>query len=276
MVSFVRIACAWLAIVLSPLSAAADELPIFDAHLHYNWEPSPRLPLTEVLALLKATGVRGILANSRPNDGTRALAAARTDGLTVVPFLRPYRTRADVQTWFDDPTIPPFVAKEFPAIGYAGIGEFHVFGKGATTETVRQVVAFATARDLVLFAHCDVEALDHLFALAPGARILWAHTGFGTPTDIVAERLRRHPTLRAELSYRSGITDAEDRLTPSWRELFVAFPDRFVLGSDTWIDARWDDYREIMAGYRRWLVQLPPAIAEAVAYRNAERFLLAR
>lgn len=261
---------------ISAVPAAAGELPIFDAHLHYNWEPDPRMPLDEVLALFRQAGVRGILANSRPNDGTRALAESGAEGLVVVPFLRPYRTRADVLTWFDDPTIPPFIAQEFSRARYAGIGEFHVFGQGATTEVVRQVVAFAAARGLVLFAHCDIEALDHLFARAPDIRLLWAHTGFGTPTADVAERLRRHPTLRAELSYRSGITDASGRLTTEWRELFQAFPDRFVVGSDTWVDARWDDYRGIIATYRGWLAQLPLPLAEAIAHRNAESFLRVR
>lgn len=275
---FVRAVCLLLVVALLSMRAvAADEpLPIFDAHLHYNWEPDPRLPLPEVLALFRRAGVRGILANSRPNDGTRALVSAGAEGLAVVPFLRPYRHRTDVQTWFDDPTIPPFIAREFPRARYAGIGEFHVFGRGATTEVVHEVVAFAVGHGLALFAHCDIEALDHLLAQAPGTRILWAHTGFGAPIAAVAERLRRHPMLRAELSYRSGITDASGHLTTEWRDLFLAFPDRFVIGSDTWIDARWDDYLEIIAVYRGWLAQLPTPIAEAIAYRNAEAFLCIR
>lgn len=49
-------------------------LPLFDAHLHYNREPSPFYPLEDVLSLFRREGVTGILANSRPNDGTRAFA----------------------------------------------------------------------------------------------------------------------------------------------------------------------------------------------------------
>ena len=30
---------------------------------------------------------------------------AKAPGLWVVPFIRPYRIRADIQTWFDDPAI---------------------------------------------------------------------------------------------------------------------------------------------------------------------------
>ena len=84
--------------------ALADEpIEIFDAHLHYNWEPKPFYQLDEVLALFKKHRVTGILATSRPNTGTHALVDAKADGLQVVPFIRPYRVRPDMQTWFKDP-----------------------------------------------------------------------------------------------------------------------------------------------------------------------------
>ena len=45
----------------------ADEpIEIFDAHMHYNWEPKPFYSVEEVLALFKKHRVTGILATSRP------------------------------------------------------------------------------------------------------------------------------------------------------------------------------------------------------------------
>jgi hypothetical protein len=44
-----------------------------------------------VLSTFRRNGVTGILATSRPNDGTRALVDAKPTGLWVVPFIRPYR-----------------------------------------------------------------------------------------------------------------------------------------------------------------------------------------
>src|SRR5207344_1122407 len=94
--------------------AGADEpIEIFDAHLHYNWEPKPYYSVDEVLALLKKHRVTGILATSRPNTGTHALMEAKPAGLQVVPFIRPYRVRADIQTWFGDPFIFELVQDEF-------------------------------------------------------------------------------------------------------------------------------------------------------------------
>jgi hypothetical protein len=45
------------------------------------------------------------------------------------------------------------------------------------------------------------------------------------------------------------------------------------VGSDTWIDQRWDDYENIIAGYRAWLGQLPPDIARRIAHDNAREWL---
>jgi len=277
--SLLRIAlAAWIGTVAAatpPMPRAEDaiRLPVFDAHLHYNWEPAPRLAPDAVGALLRRAGVTGILANSRPNDGTRALLATPPEGVAVVPFLRPYRTRADVQTWFRDPSIVPFVHEEAGRAPYRGLGEFHVFGEGADTPVVRELVQWAATRGLVIFAHCDTEALASIFRHAPGARVLWAHTGFSVPETDVARLLEAHPALTAELSYRSGITDGEGRLTDAWRALFLRFPDRFVVGSDTWIDQRWDDYEAIIEGYRAWLRQLPGDVARRIAHDNAARLV---
>jgi hypothetical protein len=250
--------------------AVADEpIEIFDAHLHYNWEPKPFYQLDEVLALFKKHRVTGILATSRPNTGTHALMDAKAEGLQVVPFIRPYRVRADMGSWFNDPVIFDLVRDEFKRGYYRGIGEFHLSGKAADTEMVKKTVDFAVANNLYLHAHADDEAVEILMRHNPRARIIWAHTGFGLASERVAAMLDKYPKLWGELSYRSGIVDGSGKLTPEWRALFERYPDRFLLGSDTWVPERWASYGEMMAGYRRWLAQLPPAAAKQIAHGNA-------
>jgi hypothetical protein len=150
--------------------ALADEtIEIFDTHLHYNWEPKPFYQLDEVLALFKKHRVTGILATSRPNTGTHALVDAKADGLQVVPFIRPYRVRADIGSWFSDPVIFDLVQDEFKRGYYRGIGEFHLSGKAAENEWVKKTVDFAVANDLYLHAHgnpdaAQSESADHLGA----------------------------------------------------------------------------------------------------------------
>jgi predicted TIM-barrel fold metal-dependent hydrolase len=63
-------------------------------------------------------------------------------------------------------------------------------------------------------------------------------------------------------------------LSSEWRGLFTKYPDRFLLGSDTWVPQRWPDVPDIMAGYRRWLAQLPVKVAERIAWRNGARLFL--
>src|SRR3954466_14536103 len=113
----------WLA-GTSDRAAAAEPIEIFDAHLHYNWEPKPYYQPDEVLAVLKKHRVTGILATSRPNTGTHVLMNANSEGLQVVPFIRPYRVRADIGSWFNDPVIFDLVQDEFKRGYYRGVGEF--------------------------------------------------------------------------------------------------------------------------------------------------------
>ncbi len=73
------------------------------------------------------------------------------------------------------------------------------------------------------------------------------------------------------MSYRSGITDKDGRLSDDWRGLFATHSDRFLIGSDTWINERWFSYDAIMNGYRSWLAQLPRDQAALIANGNAKR-----
>jgi hypothetical protein len=270
-----RVGCISILAAIALIAAAgnracADEpIEIFDAHLHYNWEPKPFYQVDEVLALFKKHRITGILATSRPNTGTHVLMDTKAEGLQVVPFIRPYRVRADMGSWFKDPIIFDLVQDEFERGYYRGIAEFHLFGKAADTEMVKRTVDFAVANNLYLHAHADDKAVEILMRHNPRARIIWAHTGFGLSSDRVAAMLAKYPKLWGELSYRGGIVDGSGKLTLEWRTLFERYPDRFLLGSDTWVPERWASYGEIMAGYRAWLAQLPPAAAKQIAHGNA-------
>jgi predicted TIM-barrel fold metal-dependent hydrolase len=274
-----RAAALALLLMLAALAARAEPYagPLFDAHLHYNDEAQQPHPIPDVLARLTRSGVRAIVANSRPNDGTKALAASaqtRAAGVTVVPFVRLYRNRADYSSWFKDESIHQMVLAELAqgtAAGpYRGLGEFHLYDSAnADGPVARSLMQLAQDRKLALLAHVDADAIERLFAHAPQARLIWAHSGIdGPPVARVRELLRRHPTLMGELSYRPGLTDADGHLTAEWKLLLSEFPERFLIGSDTWVNARWDDYESLMADARRWLGDLPPATARRIAWDN--------
>jgi len=268
----IRVAGAALIGALIAAGALAQApLKIFDAHLHYNQEPNPFYDLDKVLEIFRRNNVTGIIATSRPNKGTHQLVDAKAPGLTVVPFIRPYRTRSDIQTWFEDPAIWELIQSEYKRDYYRGIGEFHIYGKAAAGAQVKKIVNFAVERDLWLHAHCDEEALLLLLGHNPKVRIIWAHTGFSTAPARVKELLDKYPGLMGELSYRGGITEGGAKLSADWRALFNGDSRRFLLGSDTWINERWFGYGTIMKEYRGWLAQLPEDQAKRIAHGNAER-----
>jgi Amidohydrolase len=259
--------------------------PLFDAHLHYNEEAfnGPH-PVADVLARMQRNGVRAIVANSRPNDGTRALAESpltRQAGVTVVPFIRLYRNRADYDNWFRDESIHAMVQTELArgtAAGpYRGIGEFHLYDSAnANGPTAKKLMALAEDRNLVVLAHVDDVAIDLLMANTPSrgqkTRLVWAHTGIGgAPVARVDQLFARYPQLMGELSYRPGLTCAGGSLCPEWRALLLKYPTRFMIGSDTWVNQRWDDYDSLMRGYRVWLGDLPAESARGIAWDNAAR-----
>ena len=251
---------------------AQERLELFDAHMHWNQEPNPYFSLEQIVQVFKRNGVTGVLATSRPNKGTNQLMDAKPAGLWVVPFIRPYRVRADIQTWFGDQPIYELIEEEYKRGYYRGIGEFHIYGQAAAGPLVKKIVDFAVERDLYLHAHCDEVALLHLFSHNPKVRIIWAHTGFSTPPTRVAELMDQYKDrLWGELSYRSGITEGSGKLSDDWRKLFERHSDRFLIGSDTWINERWRDYDSIFNGYRGWLAQLPAEQARRIANGNARR-----
>ncbi|MBX3660569.1 MAG: amidohydrolase [Ramlibacter sp.] len=268
-----------------PAGAADYSGPLFDAHLHYNQEAwngqaGPHPP-ADVLARMQRNGVKAIVANSRPNDGTKALAASpltRAAGVTVVPFIRLYRNRADYDNWYRDDSIHDMVLAEYArgtAAGpFKGIGEFHLYDSGnANGPVAKKLMAFAEDKGLAVLAHVDDAAIDLLMAhTATGGRklrLIWAHTGIGgTPVPRVDALFARYPLLMGELSYRPGLTCADGKLCPEWRALVLKYPDRFMIGSDTWVNQRWAAYDELMKGYRTWLGDLPAEVAQRIGWGN--------
>ena len=267
--------------VSSGVQAADYSGPLFDAHLHYNDEAQGPHPVPDVLARMQRNGVRAIVANSRPNDGTKTLAASEQTaraGVTVVPFIRLYRNRADYDNWFRDETIYEMVQAEFTrgvtgaqAGPYKGIGEFHLYDSAnANGPVAKKLMQFAEKNNLSVLSHVDDVAIDLLMAHAPKARLIWAHTGIsGVSTARVDQLLARYPTLMGELSYRPGLTCEGGKLCPEWRTLLLKYPTRFMIGSDTWVNQRWQYYDELMKGYRTWLGDLPPDVARGIGWGNA-------
>jgi hypothetical protein len=253
-----------LLLVAGPLHAA--ELPIFDAHVHYSHDAWDNLPPKEAIAILRKAGLKRALVSSSGDEGTQRLVAEAPD--LVLPSLRPYRTRGDVGTWVRDETVIAFLEDRLARHRYAAVGEFHLYGADAELPVPRRMVALAKQYGLVLHAHSDEDAIERLFRQFPEARILWAHSGFDRPESVRA-MLRKHRNLWCDLAFRSE-QGAGGKVPAEWRAVFTEFPDRFMVGTDTYTPERWHYIVEHANWSRAWLADLPSPLAERIAYRNAD------
>jgi hypothetical protein len=246
--------------------APAAELPIFDAHIHYSHDAWDNLPPPEAIAVLRKAGLKRALVSSSGDDGTQRLFDLAPD--LILPSLRPYRTRSDTSTWVRDPSIVPYLESRLAKYRYVALGELHVYGADADLPVMRRAVELAREHKLLLHAHSDADGIERLFRQDPAARILWAHSGFERPEE-VREMLRKHRNLWCDLAFRNE-HGSGGKVPPEWRAAFDEFPDRFLVGTDTFTPERWLYIGEHANWSRAWLASLPPALAERIAWRNGE------
>jgi hypothetical protein len=260
-----------LALVASPVpvpaSAQADDLPIFDTHLHFSQDAWGVFSAQDILALMDQAGVYRALVSSTPDDGTLQLYQLAPD--RVVPILRPYRTRADMATWTRDATIISYVEERLAAGVHRGIGELHLSAGESVNLAPRRFADLSAEHGLVLHAHTDATGVAELLALRSDPKVLWAHAGMGASPAAIDALLARSPHLWVELALRTDVAPG-GRLDPEWAALFARYPDRFMIGTDTWVPSRWPQLPRLMADVRTWLRQLPRDLAERIASGNAE------
>lgn len=248
------------------VAARAAERPIIDTHIHYSHDAWERLPPPEAIKVLRAAGLRKAFVSSSSDDGTQKLYKLAPD--LIVPVLRPYRKRGEISTWFKDPTVVDMLKDRLSKNRYAGIGEFHIYGADADSPVMRAVVQLAKQYGIFLHLHGDADAVRRVFAQDPDATVLWAHSGFVDP-DQIRPMLARYKRLWSDLAFRSQHA-SDGKVEPEWLALFKAFPDRFMVGTDTFAPERWYFVREHAAWNRAWLKSLPDDLADRIAYKNAE------
>lgn len=251
------------------LPALAQDRPLIDVHVHYSHDAWEVYPPKKAIALLREAKLKRVFVSSSSDDGTQMLYTEAPD--LVVPVLRPYARRGEIGTWMHDPDSLKRVTERLKKYKYAGIGEFHAFGDDIKTDVLRGIIKLARKYDLFLHAHSDVEAVTLIFEQWPEARVLWAHAGFDDPAA-VGDMLRKYPNLWADLAFREDQAP-DDKVTEGWRRVFTEFPERMMVGTDTFTPERWPYIPEHASWTRNWLKDLPDDVAENIAWRNAERLL---
>ena len=262
-----RLLLVFVALFAVATAAKAEDMPIFDAHLHYSHDAWEVVPPKAFIELLKKGGIRRAMVSSSNNEGPRMLQDVAPD--MIVPELRPYRSRGELGTWAKDPTVIPFLEGLLARRKYAAIGEFHIYGDDADLPNMRRVVELAKKHGLFLHSHSDAAAVEHHFRQDPDARVLWAHSGFERPENVRA-MLRKHRNLWCDLAFLTSHA-SNGKVAPGWREAFLEFPDRFMVGTDSFTPERLHYIVEHARWSRQWLADLPRDVAEKIGYRNGER-----
>jgi len=266
------LAAAGAAIAIFPSLVQGDEpVPVFDGHVHYNEAATIAYSPAQIIAKMRAAGVPRALVSSTSDDNT--LALLKEGGTAqVVPFLRPYGGQIHSGNWFRHPDALPYLKDRWDPDRYAGIGEFHLHQLSyADSDTVRTVARMMAESDRFLHVHADSRVIEAILAHTPDVRILWAHAGLVDPPEVIARTLAAHDSVWAEISIRGFEIAAGKTINTAWRDLFMAYPDRFMTASDTYVTERWDSYAEVIDHHRGWLAQLPSDVGRAIAYGNAVR-----
>jgi hypothetical protein len=250
-----------------PAATQTDDFPIFDTHLHYSQDAWGLFSAQEILALMDQAGVYRALLSSTPDDGTLQLYQLAPD--RIVPILRPYRDRSDMTTWTRDASVVAYVEERLAKGVYRGLGEFHLSTGESANLAPRRFADLSAEIGLYLHAHTDAAGVAELAALRSDSRILWAHAGMGASPATIDALLARSPNIWVELALRTDVAPG-GRLDPTWAALFARYPDRFMIGTDTWIPSRWPQLPRLMADVQTWLRQLPRDLAERIASGNAE------
>ena len=247
-----------------------ERLPIFDTHVHYKEPAWEVYPPDSIIDLLKKSGVEKALVSSSPDEGTRMLY--REDPERIIPFLRPYHDDINSSNWYSKDKVFPYMLGRLEMPIYKGIGEFHIHNSfDADSPIIKKTVRLAVERDLYIHVHSDHRAVETILSYEPEVKILWAHAGMSDPPDVVASMFDRYKNLWVDISIREYEIAPDGKLSPEWEKLFLEYPDRITIGSDTWINAQWDNYEEIIAFDRNWLAQLPDKVARQIAFENARR-----
>ncbi len=181
-------------VVFPSVQTSAQEVPIFDAHVHYNQPDWSVHSPAAILKLFDLARVQWAMVSSTPDDGTIKLFEKAPT--RIVPIFRPYRTRSDMGSWMKDSTILSYVEKQLEKGIDRGIGEFHLSADQTNTAVVRGFVQFAIRRGEISL--CAIETDSWLEAI-PGSprvgRFLWKSTEASVPGSMRFHEMSRKNSL---------------------------------------------------------------------------------
>jgi predicted TIM-barrel fold metal-dependent hydrolase len=272
--------------LLALLASAAPALgadytgPLIDGHSHV----SSAAAIDAYVAAMKRHDVRRVLllgvGGVQKDDPAWIAAAAKKYPDRVLPAaVVPDPMAADAATRLE---------AALTRVQAHAIGEIHVrqvsrkIDRDPTAPAFTHVLETAAKHGLPVIVHDELNeraaaALGEALAGHPRTVIVLAHAGEAPPSRL-EPMLVRHPNLVVDLSgmhfqRTPALATENGPLDPAWKALIEKMPDRFVIGIDVWSPRLFEPAMldRLMKWTRRILGELPPAVAEQVAYKNAVR-----
>lgn len=254
-----------LTLVLFHSSAVAA--PLFDTHLHYSKADAENYSPADIIKIFDRNDIAYAAVTGTPSSHVVDLHSFAPE--RIIPLLGIYRKLNDKSRWIDDESIPTLIETELKRGIWRGIGEIHIFTRNRNNPVFKRVIEIATEHEMPLLIHADPAVIDKVFAISPKLRVIWAHAGKYPYPELVSDYLERYDSLSVDLSMRDERIAPSGELDDDWYELIVNYPDRFLLGVDTYSSSRWDDFDSAVHTIRQWLSQLPEDVRTKLEYENA-------
>jgi predicted TIM-barrel fold metal-dependent hydrolase len=166
------------------------------------------------------------------------------------------------------------------------MGEVHIreasrkIERDPSSPAFMQILELSAQRGVPIVIHDELTpaaaaSLEAALAAHRQAIIVLAHAGGAKPSGL--ERLlARNANLRIDLSgmhfqRTPSLAKEKGRLDPAWKALIAKMPARFMMGIDVWAARLFEPpmLDRLMTWTRRVLGELPPDVAERVAWKNA-------
>jgi predicted TIM-barrel fold metal-dependent hydrolase len=268
-----------LALLLPGVAAAGDYAgPLIDAHSHV---PSPKAIDAYVAAMKRHNvgkvvllGVGGV----QKEDAQWIAAAARAYPDRVVPGVPiPDPTRGDAAGTLD---------VELARTKARVMGEVHLrqvsrkIERNPNEAAFLEILKLGAERGVPIVIHYELTPaaaaqLEKALGSRPDAVIVLAHAGGSKPADL-EKIMARNANLMVDLSgmhfeRTPSLATETGPLDARWKALIEKMPDRFLMGIDVWAPRLFEPAMldRLLKWTRRVLGQLPPSVAERVAWKNA-------
>jgi predicted TIM-barrel fold metal-dependent hydrolase len=265
--------------VAGPLAAADYTGPLIDAHSHL---PNATA-IDAYVAAMKRHNIRKVMllgvGGVQPGEAEWLDGAAKKYPDLVATGVR-----------VPDPTNMAAAGQldvELARTKARVMGEVHIrkvsrkIERDPSAPAFMKILELSAQRGVPVVIHDELTpaasaSLEAALAAHRQAVIVLAHAGEAKP-GALDRLLARNANLMIDLSgmhfqRTPSLAKEKGPLDPAWKALIAKMPDRFLMGIDAWAPPLFEPAMldRLMSWTRRVLGELPPDVAEKVAWKNAE------